>query len=313
MKHYLHLQSKRLYRHLQSAGIHPLIGFSLLLFLFIALSEMLFLKLSFAAYLYPLFPVSLVNLFGKVQRNDFLKSTFSTPNYRKIRIAENLIVTIPFVLFLFFKQEFLIAFVILPIAVGLSFFNQINRFQFVIPTPFYRFPFEFTRGFRQYYWLFGLCYWIAVISTIVGNFNIGIFTLLFVFLSCLSFYGKPESEFYVWVHSAKPSQFLFQKIKICILYASYLSIPILILLAIFYPDKLHIILLAEFLGISYLITVLLGKYAYFPSEINLIPGFLITISLFLPPFLLIVIPFLFLRAKRNLQSILSTCTILNVE
>lgn len=308
MKHYLALQFKRFYRHLQSAGIHPIIGFSSLLFLFVALSEMLFLKLSFAGYLYALFPISLVNLFGGVQRNDFLKSCFSTPDYRKIRLTENLIAVIPFVIFLLYRHEFFIAFAIFPIAVGLSFFNQVNRFRFVIPTPFQRFPFEFTRGFRQYYWLFGLCYWIAVISTIVGNFNIGVFTLLFIFISCLSFYGKPESEFYVWVHATTPTRFLLQKIKICILYASYLSLPILVLLSIFYPEQLHIILLAEILGMLYLITVLLGKYAYFPSEINLIPGFLIAISFFLPPFLLVIIPFLFLKAKQNLQSILVTTT-----
>lgn len=305
MAHYFLLQYRRLYRHLQAAGIQPYIGIIGIVLIFFALSEILFQKLQYAAYLYPFVAVSMVNLLGGIERNAFLKNCFSIANYKKIRLVENLIAATPFFIFLIYKQQYVIALSIYPLGVSLSFFNQINRFRIVIPTPFYKYPFEFTVGFRQYYWLFGITYLIAGISVIVGNFNISIFTLLFIFLSCLSFYGKPEPEFYVWIHAAKPTSFLKQKVKIAVLYSLVLSLPLFALLMFFYPENIQIILLVEVLGTMYLLTFLLGKYAYYPSEINLIPGFLITISIFMPPFLVIVIPFLYFRAKRNLQSILT--------
>lgn len=304
MNYYFSLQYKRLSRHFQAVSIPPFIGFASMLLLFFALSELLFHKVQFAAYLYPFLAISAVNLFGEIQRNEFLKTCYSIADYRKIRLFENLFTALPFSLFLLSKNEYFIAFALFPIVGILSHFNQINRFRFVMPTPFFRFPYEFTAGFRRAFGLLGLCYVIAVIAAIVGNFNMGIFTLLFVFFICMGFYGKPEPEFYVWVHAETPVGFLLKKMKIAVLYSLGLSIPILVLLMLFYPSQFAVILLVELLGMLFLVTILLGKYAYFPTEINLIPGLLIALSIFLPPFLILVVPFLFFKAKRNLQSFL---------
>ncbi len=305
MKFYFSLQYKRICRHIQAAGINPYLGLILILLLFFALSYAFFEKVPYPQYIYPFLAWSVVNAFGGIQRNEFLKNCFSEENFRQIRLTENLIAVTPFFLFLIYQQQYLLALSIHPIAAGISFFNKVNRFQVVMPTPFYKYPFEFTVGFRQYYWIFGITYLLTIISLVVGNFNIGAFSLLSVFLSCLGFYSKPEPLFYIWTHAATPAQFLKQKMGIAVLYSLLLSLPIFISLLFFYPENARIILLFEGLGMVYIFTVLLGKYAYYPSEVNVIPMVLISLSIFIPPISLAVIPYFYFKAKQNLQSILT--------
>ncbi|MFK7904984.1 MAG: hypothetical protein AB8B69_07665 [Chitinophagales bacterium] len=305
MKFYFSLQYKRICRHLQAAGFNSYLGLVLIVLLFFALSYAFFERVPYPQYVYPFLAWSVVNAFGGIQRNEFLKNCFSEKDYPKIRLIENLIAVTPFFLFLIFKQEYLLALSIHPIAAGISCFNKVNRFQVVMPTPFYKYPFEFTMGFRQYYWLFAAAYLLTIISLVVGNFNIGAFCLLFIFLSCLGFYSKPEPLFYIWIHAATPAKFLKQKMGIAVLYSLVLSLPIFLSLLFFYPDNARIVLLFEALGIVYIFTVLLGKYAYYPSEVNVIPMILITLSIFLPPISLAVIPYFYFKAKQNLQYILT--------
>jgi len=69
----------------------------------------------------------------------------------------------------------------------------------------------------------------------------------------------------------------------------------------FNPENALVVFTAELVGILFVITALLGKYAYFPSEINIIPGFTIAISIFFPPFLLVSLPYFYFKAVKNLK------------
>ena len=305
MKNYFILQYRRFYRHIKEAKINPYLGYGLMAIFFWGLSYLFFERVPYPQYIYPFIALSLLNLLGGSQRNEFLKNCFSAIDYHKVRLVENLVMTTPFFIFLFYKQEYLAALTLYSIAGILSLFNQINRFQWAMPTPFYRFPFEFTVGFRKYYVLFFLTYVLAVISLFVGNFNMGCFTFILVFLNTLGFYSKPEPNTYVWIHAMNPAAFLKHKMKIGVFYSFALSLPLFVLLWVFYPENLWILLLIEAFGLLCLLTILLGKYAYYPSEVNIIPMILMSLCVFLPPFCLFVLPFFYFKAKQNLQSILT--------
>jgi len=95
MKYYFQLQYKMLNRHLVDFGIAPVIAYVLLISVFVFGSLQVFERLSFALYLYPI--IGLSNLFklSTKKRNDFLKLSFTSINYKKIRILENSILITP--------------------------------------------------------------------------------------------------------------------------------------------------------------------------------------------------------------------------
>lgn len=300
MKYYFTLQYKMLNRKIIEFGLPPTLGYLLAIALFIGLSFMLFLKVSFANYIYLAIALSSVTALSEDFRNDFLKSIFSNQEYLRIRFIENAILGIPFVLFFLFKQEWLLAF-ILPLTTGsLALFNFRNQLNYTIPTPFTKFPFEFIIGFRNTYYLFGLSYFLTLMAIQVGNFNLGIFTILLVFGVCLSFYAKPEEEYFVWIFSKNPQAFLFSKIWFALICATILVLPIIIGLMIFFSSNWWIVLIVLCAGYLYLITMVLAKYAAYPREINVPQAIIITLGVWLPPLLLGIIPFFYNKSIKNL-------------
>jgi hypothetical protein len=304
MKYYFSLQFKRLYRLIEENGINPYLVYSALVFLFVLLSELLFQKTLYAGYIYLVLASGLINNLGNRKRNEFLKNCFSVVMYKRIRAIENLLMATPFFIFLLYKKLFVLAIAVYAIAAGLSLLNKLNRGNVTIPTPFYKKPFEFTVGFRKTFWIFLLAYILTIIAINQNNFYLAVFALMITFFVCIGFYAKPETVFYVWIYSDDTTAFLLKKVKTAIAYSFFLSMPILIFLFIFFPENALIILIAEAVGIFLVITSLLGKYAYFPSEVNLIPGFFIALSIVLPPLLLVILPYFYFKSKKNISSIL---------
>jgi len=304
MKFYFTLQFKRFYRYLKEAGFNPYIALFSILVIFTTLSHLIFIKVKFAEYVYPFIALILINKLGNKDRNNFLKNCFTTGNYKIVRLLENSLIALPFFVFLLFKNEYFQAPIFLLLALLLSFFNSVNSLSFVLPTPFYKRPFEFIIGFRKTYLIFIIAYALAIISIRVSNFNLGFFAMIVVFLSCISFYSKPEPPFYVWIHSNTPKVFLKNKIKTAAIYSIFLSFPIAILLTIFNIDKAHFVLLFEIIGVLYVINSLLGKYAYYPAEISINQAFIIGASIVFPPLLLLTIPLFYSKSKTQLNFIL---------
>jgi hypothetical protein len=258
----------------------------------------------YAQYVYPILSLSLLNILGNVNRNEFLKNCYTIQKYKRIRFLENIIFATPFIIYLLFKQEFIIAALLFLIAGLLSLFNKINNFQFVIPTPFYKNPYEFIVGFRKAYALFLLSYVLTFISIYVGNFNLGVFALILVVLTCLNFYSKPEPINYLWVHAQTPKGFINNKIRVATFYFLILTAPIILSLSIFDIEKAYLLLIFNVFGILSIVVSLLGKYAFYPSEVNLAQGMLIGVSLIFPPLTLAIIPYLYKRSSQNLTQFL---------
>jgi len=292
-------------RQMTALGIHPAIGYFLGLAAFIGFSLLLFDRTELAPLIYILAALSVAFWLSETRRNEFLKSCFSLEDYYLARVLENNLVTLPFVLYLAFQALFIHLLLLMALSTFLAMTSYRNRSGYAFPTPFYKWPFEFATGFRGTFFLYLLAYFLIVMAVISENFNIGIFSLILVLLVCCSYYFNPEDVFYVWIFNMGPGKFLWKKMTTAFLYSSMLALPILLSLIIFYPEKYLITAVFFALGLIYLATVILAKYASFPDQVNLPQFIILALSVWFPPLLLAVIPYFCLKSDKNLQRILS--------
>ena len=135
------------------------------------------------------------------------------------------------------------AFILLISCVFSILFVLKSRFNFHLPTPFYKYPFEFTIGFRTNFILYIFAYFLTIMSIVVSNFNLGIFSLIATIIGCTTYFTYSENKFYIWIHSLNPKEFLYAKSKMIVLYTTILCSPILISLSIQFYNKIDIILI----------------------------------------------------------------------
>jgi len=304
LQQYFGLQLTMFKRQLIEFGLNPIVGILFILLGFFGFSIYLFTKTEYANYLYIIVALGMVLQYSEINRNDFLKFIYPKENYLKIRVLENLIIVVPFLLFLCYKIEFYSAVLLIVISILFSFLNINKKVTATIPTPFYRKPFEFIVGFRKSLLGFLFAYFLTAISLIFHNFNLGIFSLVLIFLLCLSFYSEPESEFYVWVHKLKVNGFLFDKMITAILFSTIISLPTTIALLIFYQTNIKAVFGFQALGYCYLLTVILAKYSAYPQKMNLPQAILLALSISMPPLLLAFVPFFYIQSKKRLKEIL---------
>jgi len=304
MKEYFKLQTTLSIRKLKEAGLPPIVGFSFAIITFYFASFLLFKKLENAKYIYVLISVLVTLKLSKKKRNDFLKLIFTSKKYKEVRILENIITTLPFILFLLFKQHFALVLIMLFISIFLSILNFELSYNKTITTPFSKKPFEFTIGFRKTFFIIFIAYFIMAKAIMVDNFNLGLASYLLIALIVISYHSKPEPQFIVWIFNLSPKKFLIYKIKTAFIYFSFLILPILISTLIAYPNKLMISLLVLIICYSYILTFILAKYSSFPNEIGIVEVLLIALSIILPPILLATIPMFYNKAITQLKLIL---------
>lgn len=304
MKFYLLLQIRMINRHLSEFGINPILGYALSLLAFFGLSILLFEKTEFAAYIYAFVAVSILLSLSEIKRNDFLKLCFSKKQYLKIRGIENLLLVLPFLCFLLYKGYLAVVLTLLLLAIILALININSNLNWTLPTPFFRRPFEFIIGFRKTFFMFVFAYFLAFIGVSVENFNLSVFSLLLVFLTCLSFYSEPEKSYFVWMFAMKPQAFLFQKMKTALFFSTMLAFPLVLILGLFFVEYIWIILGIHLLGGLYLVMILLAKYSVYPQKISLPQSILIALGIWFPPALLGIIPFFYSKSIKQLKRIL---------
>ena len=307
MKEYFRLQYIMTKRKLSDGLRRPIFGYLFALFfllIFVGVSWVLLsAKSAYTPYIYAFASLFFTLKLSEIKRNDFLKIHFGDKQYRKVRILENLIITLPFVIFLVYKQHFYLTIILVAISVLLALLSFKATYNFTIPTPFFKKPFEFTVGFRNSFFMFFIAYGLAIIAVNVDNFNLGVFALGLVFLTTLGFYLKPENEFFVWSFSCTPTKFLFTKIKTALLFSFCLCLPVFILLSVFYFEHIGVLLLCVFLGFLYLTTLVLAKYSDYPEEMGILQAIIFTIGLF-PPMLIVVIPLFASQSVNKLKNFL---------
>jgi hypothetical protein len=305
MTGYLHLQFKILNRRIINFGFPLLIGYTLIPFVFILFSNYLFENTEFAIYVYGLIAISFVSKLSEPKRNDFLKSIFNKNGYKKIRVVENVIYCLPFTLFLIYKNQFVFSVVLNSLVTIITLLNFNTNINIPIPTPFSKKPFEFTIGFRKTFYFFPIAYFLTYISVSVGNFNLGIFSMLLIGITCFSYYSKVENIYFVWNYNLSSKEFLLEKTKTCLTYFSLLSLPIIITLSIYFFNEIEILIVFFLLCYTYLTTIIFAKYSSFPNNMHLPQGILFALSFMFPPMLLIIIPLFYSQSIKKLNIVLN--------
>ncbi len=291
-------------RRFRDNGLEPVVAYTLLTAVFIVLSVYLFYKTVYAEYLYLFISLSLTGKLSEIRRNEFLKICFKGIELKKIRITENVAMTTPFFVFFLYKHLFISAAILMLLAMLLALASFRTSFTMTIPTLFYKKPFEFTAGFRNTFYIFPAAYILACIAVSIDNLNLGIFSMLLIFSVTLSYYAKPEDEYYVWSFKLLPVRFLLEKIKTALLYSTWLVLPVILILGIAFYHEIGNVLLFALAGYAFLVSVITAKYAAYPGEINIIQGVLIAFSLYFPPMLAALIPYFFFRSVSRLKTLL---------
>jgi hypothetical protein len=304
MKDYFYLQFLITNRKIKETGINPILAYLLGLVAFLLISAYLFQKTEFAKYIVVLTCLGLLSKLSENNRTDFLIATFGDRLKNKIRILENGLVSIPFVAVLIYQNALLEAALLCTISILFAVFSFKTNINFTLPTPFSKRPFEFLVGFRKTFYLFPMAYLLTVIAIQVGNFNLGIFSMLLIFGTVLSYFAKPEQAYYVWVHAYTPKKFLLYKIATATQYTSILVAPVLVGLLVFYPNEFHIVLLFFLIGLLFVWTIILAKYSAYPNEMSLPEGMLLAFSVYFPPMLLVMIPFFYQKSIQKLKMLL---------
>ncbi len=301
---YFQLQFKLLNRRFKVLGFEPWFAYVLLLTVLATITHQSFERFSFAPFVMVGVCMFLQMKLGEPNRNDFLKTCFSTIKFRRIRLIENALLAIPFFVEFIIYQKWLALELLLVGTILLALINVKITHQKTLPTPFSKQPFEFSVGFRSALLLLIACYTLMGIALYVHNFNLGMFSILALFVVCMGFYTQPEDEFYVWIHHHSIATFLFSKVKIALLNVSSLSAPLILILLGFYPKYGGYLVLFVLIAFAFIIAVVLAKYAAYPNEIQLIQAFFLGISVLAPFLLLFFIPLFYNQATNRLKSFL---------
>lgn len=301
---YFQLQLKLLNRRFKELGFEPWFAYVLILLTLLTAVHQSFERYSFAPYVFVALCMLLQLNFGNQKRIDFLKTVFSTRKFRRIRLLENALMALPFMIEFIVYQKWIALAILGLTTILLALINVKISHQKTLPTPFSKRPFEFSVGFRSAFLLLIACYILMGIGLYVDNFNLGMFSILSPFVVCMGFYTQPEEEFYVWIHHHSTSTFLFSKVKTALLNVSLLSAPLVLILLGFYPMNGGYIALFVLITFVFMIAVVLAKYAAYPNEIQLIQVFFLGISIPAPFLLLLFIPLFYNQATNRLKSYL---------
>jgi hypothetical protein len=305
MKEYFKLQLKMFERKLSDFGINPLLGIFFLILLFIFGSYYLFEKSELVAPIYAGMALVYVLKNNKPDRNIFLKSIFKQTDFYIIRIIENLVVSIPFMVFLVLYEHLILAILLLFFSIIMALFRVMHKVDFVIPTPFYKNPFEFIVGFRKTILIVLLSWFLSIMAIVHENFNLGIFSILMLYVLSITYYANPEKPYYILNFNRSPRNFLFTKIQTAFFQCALLIAPNILALAVVYRKEWSLMLLFFAFGHIFLMAAILAKYASYPNQMHPPYQLMLILSAIFPPLLLMIIPFFYWKSLQKLNEYLA--------
>ena len=305
MRHYYQLQLLRARRLLAEQRLSPIVAVVLVAVAFMGLSCLLFRRTELAAYLYPTIAVYLCILLSDKQRTAFAHEHLPRGDFRFVRLLENLVVAACFAFYLCYEGYWLPAVLLLGVAAAISPFRTGGAGSRALPTPFRRYPFEFTAGLRRGWPILLLIGFVAIQGLLVGNPELTLFTLGSISLLSMSFILPPEPPDYVWVYNIGAADFLWRKIGRAAVGNLMLSLPLLLAVGLRFTDYLHMALLLQLLGTCAIALATVMKYEAFPDDLDLPRSLLLTVGVVFFPLLPVFFMLYYPRAKRSLNALLA--------
>jgi hypothetical protein len=302
MNHYFHLQKTIIERHLRAWRIHPWLAYALGALLFFGIGFLVYARTYYAGFGVLAVGVVALSWLGNSERNDFLDITFQRPVYRKIRLLENGIFALPFVILLLLKGDWALALVQCLLGGAMSLLRMNASPAYTLPTPFGAYPFEAAIGFRRFWWLVAGAVFLLVMGARADNMELAIFSYGGLMLVYLMFYQDPEPSFYVWVHANDPHSFLKRKLKIALGYQLLIGLPFLLVIYYFFPEVGWALLIGPVIAALNLVLIIFMKYSNFPHPLNIMHSFALLAGLVLWPLLLFLLPYYYRRALPLLEA-----------
>lgn len=298
---YFKLQVKILKRYIVEAGLPVFILYPALILLYTVLYQFVRLYPTWGAYLLVMANFQYLFSLSDFKRNDFLKTVFPKAVYYKVRILENVFISFGSLIILCLNGNYLIAVALLSFCILFIFTSAASIWKRSIPTPFTKKPFEFILGFRRTWLLLLLLYIISTIASTANNLNLILFCMFCICLCCIFYYQTPEPILVHWNQSRKATSFLHHKIGRAVAQLSLLLCPLLLLVAVCYPEELYKALIVWLLGIILIPFIISLKYAVFPRAINATEATVLSLCIIFHPLILAVIPYYYFKAVHNLK------------
>lgn len=313
---YISLRLKQFARFYSFNGMHPLMGIPLTALLFVALSAYIYYRLpaTYAAWVYCAVTIGAITELQNAKSNNFLKQLLSRPAFFKVKLPENLLILLPFVVMMCWQQSWLQLLVVVFFTIPYSFYNsKLPRPQLkAINTPYRGYAYEANFGFRTVFFAYVLYALLLVVGCAVQNVYLLLvpFFLLLFFIQTI--YTKMEAPMYIWVYRTTAGAFLRKKFNTLAINYGITFAPFLLLGLVFYTAEWEILLLCFVSGLIATTGSMLIKYHFFQGGVLVqivqftffacimgglaMPGMLVTALLF--------IPYSSWRAKANIKNIL---------
>lgn len=304
IKYYFQLQLRRFNRKCSELGVSPILHVVIVVVAFVVGSSYLFFRTPYAQYIYPALCIYVT--FSLINRKHLthLNTLFTTRTATWIRLSKNLMIALPFLLFLIYKGLWLWSLLLLVGQCFIAILPSTPSTPFKIPTPFQRRPFEFIVGFRNSFLLLILAYFLIFKAIQVGNANLGFAMIGFFFLLGIGYQMRIEDAHFVWIFNKTPHQLLIYKTRTAFRNVAIICLPATCILLPFFPSYWYIVLIIFLYGFILLALFILAKYAAYPKELNLPQVIILGISIIFPPLLLYTFPAFYKKAKEQLTPLL---------
>lgn len=286
-----------------------LVGVSFLVIFFFTFFTVLFNSTSFPNYItICLYGCTVVSL--NINRKDysFIKKIFSKGSLFWIKLVENIIISIPFIVILIVKEFYFDGILILVFGLFLTKFHFKISNSHVIIQPFAKFDYEWISAFRKYFLLPILFFIGYLIGLKVNSYMIGLVCAIIYSLQlCLPFEGIPEKPILIWQMKQTAVSFLKFKLIRTLAYSVF-SLALFFTLILFFPDQLYVTIYAWSICLLTIVGMLFIKYSQYPSVVSIMIHQSIFIassfSSFFAPYMLIFTIFLLFRyASQSLRAL----------
>lgn len=240
---------------------------------------------------------------------DFLQ-TLSNKYPYKLLLARNFLLAIPLSIVLFCYSFYLPLICFLGYVVIFSFFPTTLSVRYHLKSPFPKAAHEFHTHFRKNLLGIVICYLILGIAVTVGNQNLAIAVLFFLFLSYIGVYASAEPRSYLLLYPS-PSRLLNEKMKDLAKSHLIFFLPPSVILLAFFPQSTIFILQSNLYLLFGMYGLLFVKYFKYPDSFLLQFWQSFFLLLFTPSlfyfeyFILVVFSlfYLYKKAQNNLNTI----------
>ena len=286
MSYYFNLQWQIIKRKLKQFGINPILAIGIGLSLFLLLTYLLYQRTDFAPYLLSILALLTSKAMDSSEKFEFLGLQFSKRDIRYIRLIEHQAIALPFLVVLLVTGQYLLSFILL---IAVTLYAQV-RFKGLhfngLPSPYKRFPFEFTIGFRKNILFLLLAYAIGITGCVVGNYNIAIFGMMILSFIMMNYYGLPEARIIIWEDIRSSKALLHYKLVVGLRYFVLTILPLFAGILFFYPAYWHYSLLWLLILTSYFLFFILMKYYAYPDMMSLPHTIYFIACIIIPPLML---------------------------